>query len=99
MELKYVKGIFTQAITRGDGFTGLDRTETLKLMSFPKVIDSNFTGSIRAEMVIYNSDFRDRFTKNANPRNAVAGIINRKLEALTASAIFDTGFIVFSVSM
>lgn len=93
MELKYVKGIFTQAITRGDGFTGLDRTETLKLMSFPKDIDPKFTGSIRAEMVIYNSDFKDRFTKNANPRNAVAGIINRKLEALTASEKEDLKFI------
>ena len=94
MELQYVNGWFTKAITRGDGATGLDRTETLNLMSFPKFIDASFTGSIRAEMVIYNSDFKARFAhKNANPRNAVAGIINRKFETLTASEKEDLQFI------
>ena len=94
MELQYVNGWFTKAITRGDGATGLDRTETLSLMNFPKFIDASFTGSIRAEMVIYNEDFKARFAhKNANPRNAVAGIINRKFETLTASEKEDLKFI------
>jgi DNA ligase (NAD+) len=94
MELQYVNGWFTKAITRGDGATGLDRTETLSLMNFPKFIDASFTGSIRAEMVIYNEDFKARFAhKNANPRNAVAGIINRKFETLTASEKEDLQFI------
>ena len=83
MELQYVNGEFVKAITRGDGATGLDRTETLNLMNFPKKIDPSFTGSIRAEMVIYNSDFEAHFHDNANPRNAVAGIINRKFSVLT----------------
>ena len=83
MELQYVNGWFTKAITRGDGATGLDRTETLNLMNFPKFIDDSFTGSIRAEMVIYNEDFKAHFHDNANPRNAVAGVINRKFSTLT----------------
>ena len=83
MELKYVNGEFVKAITRGDGETGLDRTDTLNLMNFPKKIDPSFTGSIRAEMVIYNSDFEAHFNDNANPRNAVAGVINRKFSTLT----------------
>jgi DNA ligase (NAD+) len=63
-------------------------------MNFPKFIDASFTGSIRAEMVIYNEDFKARFAnKNANPRNAVAGIINRKFETLTASEKEDLQFI------
>ena len=94
MELQYVNGKCVRAITRGDGATGLDRTETLSLMSFPKSIDPSFTGSIRAEMVIYNEDFDARFAhKNANPRNAVAGIINRKFETLTDSEKEDLQFI------
>ena len=75
MELQYIAGKFVKAITRGDGATGLDRTATLNLMNFPKSIDPSFSGSIRAEMVIYNEDFNARFSsKNANPRNSVAGI-------------------------
>lgn len=94
MELQYIAGKFVKAITRGDGATGLDRTATLNLMNFPKSIDPSFTGSIRAEMVIYNEDFKARFaTKNANPRNAVAGIINRKFETLTEEDKNDLQFI------
>ena len=94
MELKYEHGKFVQAITRGDGFNGLDRTETLNLMTFPKALKSDYTGSVRSEMVIYNSDFDARFaSKNANPRNTVAGIINRKFESLTASDKEDLSYI------
>lgn len=94
MELQFVNGQFVKAITRGDGATGLDRTATLNLMNFPKSIDQTFTGSIRAEMVIYNEDFKASFAaKNANPRNAVAGIINRKFETLSAEDKNDLQFI------
>ena len=94
MELQYIAGKFVKAITRGDGATGLDRTATLNLMNFPKSIDPSFSGSIRAEMVIYNSDFKARFAaKNANPRNAVAGIINRKFETLSNEDKNDLQFI------
>lgn len=93
MELQYVNGWFTKAITRGDGATGLDRTETLNLMSFPKLIDASFTGSIRAEMVIYNEDFNAHFHDNANPRNAVAGVINRKFETLTKEQKEDLKYV------
>ena len=93
MELQYVNGWFTKAITRGDGATGLDRTETLNLMSFPKFIDASFTGSIRAEMVIYNSDFEAHFHDNANPRNAVAGVINRKFSTLTKEQKEDLKYV------
>ena len=93
MELQYVNGLFTKAITRGDGATGLDRTETLSLMNFPKSIDPSFTGSIRAEMVIYNSDFEAHFHDNANPRNAVAGVINRKFSTLTKEQKEDLKYV------
>lgn len=93
MELQYVNGWFTKAITRGDGATGLDRTETLSLMNFPKSIDASFTGSIRAEMVIYNEDFKAHFHDNANPRNAVAGVINRKFSTLTKEQKEDLKYV------
>lgn len=93
IELVYKNGKFVQAITRGNGETGLDRTKTLSEISFPKSVNSDFSGSIRAEMVIYNTDFDARFNDKANARNAVAGIINRKYNSLTTSQKADLSYI------
>lgn len=93
IELIFKDGEFVQAITRGNGETGLDRTRTLSKIQFPKSISGGFTGSVRAEMVIYNTDFDERFNDKANPRNAVAGIINRKFDSLTVTQIEDLDYI------
>ncbi len=93
IELVYKNGIFTQAITRGNGETGLDRTKTLSEIPFIKKLSTDFNGSIRAEMVINNADFEARFSDKANPRNAVAGIINRKFDSLTPAQKADLKYI------
>ena len=85
-------GHLETAVTRGNGFEGLDRTETVQeicrfnglaqpLMRNGKL----YTGSIRGEMVMYKKDFEQNFAgKYANGRNLVAGMMNRKFSDMTA---------------
>ena len=70
-------------IVRGDGYFGQDITSKAKyIKGLPQTIPhgpwSNFTGSIRGELVIMREDFEGIKDKYANPRNACAGIMNRK---------------------
>lgn len=75
--LHYENGVFTQGSTRGNGFFGVDITDKLK---FVKGVPERFgseTIDIRGELVITRSDFTE-MSGFANPRNACAGIMNRK---------------------
>ena len=91
-ELVVVDGHLERAITRGNGFEGLDRTDTVKEickyngLAAPVVRNGKlYTGSIRGEMVMYKKDFESNFAKQyANGRNLVAGIMNRKFSDMTA---------------
>ena len=75
--LKYIDGIFTLGLSRGDGMTGEDITNNLKTIkdipkiinkhNFPKVLD------VRGEVYITNSDFKKIDKQFANPRNAAGG--------------------------
>ena len=69
--------------TRGDGYFGQDITSKAKyIKGLPETLPSyttySFTGSIRGELVILKNDFELMKDKYANPRNACAGIMNRK---------------------
>ncbi len=83
VSLDYEDGVFTQAITRGDGFEGEDISENVRLMEGFKEGLSGFTGSLRAEIVLCKSDFRainHTLSENdqySNPRNAASGITRR----------------------
>lgn len=87
-ELLFKNGNFEQAITRGNGIEGVDRTETVKFILAARnqlnPIDrygEMYNGSVRGEMVIYEDDFQKHLkNKFANARNAVAGMMNRKWE-------------------
>lgn len=91
-ELVIVDGHLERAITRGNGFEGLDRTDTVKEickyngLAAPVVRNGKlYTGSIRGEMVMYKKDFESNFAKQyANGRNLVAGMMNRKFSDMTA---------------
>lgn len=88
--LYYVDGHFVQAVTRGNGTTGIDITDKVtqillnQLGEIP-VIDTtmfpNFTGAIRGEILMSNSSFA-KFQKlhpeAKNSRNSTAGLINSK---------------------
>ena len=80
---EYKNGKLVSLITRGDGYFGQDITSKAKYVKgLPESIVSggleNFTGSIRGELVIMREDFESIKDKYANPRNACAGIMNRK---------------------
>ena len=91
-ELIIVDGHLERAITRGNGFEGLDRTDTVKEIckynGFAAPVVRNgklYTGSIRGEMVMYKKDFESNFADQyANGRNLVAGMMNRKFSDMTA---------------
>ncbi len=80
--LKYVEGIFTLGLSRGDGQTGEDITNNLKtikdipkkinVLNFPKVLE------VRGEVYISKSDFKKIDKKFANPRNAAGGSLRQK---------------------
>ena len=80
---EYRNGKLVSLTTRGNGYFGQDITSKAKyIKGLPQTIPhgpwSNFTGSIRGELVILRSDFEGIKDKYANPRNACAGIMNRK---------------------
>ena len=88
--LYYKDGEFVQAVTRGNGTTGIDITDKVskillhQLGKIPKV-DSNtfpkFTGAIRGEILMSNAKFelfKKKYPEAKNSRNSAAGIINSK---------------------
>ena len=107
LELVFEDGYLKQAITRGNGFEGLDRTNTVKeILKADKnngcskwPLERNgkqFTGSIRGEMVMYKKDFEQNFAdKYANGRNLVAGMMNRKFADMSVENKASLQFIHF----
>lgn len=92
LEIVFINGHLEKAITRGNGFEGLDRTETVKeIYKYNGLADQivrngkPYTGSVRGEMVMYKKDFENNFADQyANGRNLVAGMMNRKFSDMTA---------------
>ena len=80
--LKYINGIFTLGLSRGDGKTGEDITNNLKTIrnipkkinnpNFPKILD------VRGEVYISKHDFKKIAKQFANPRNAAGGSLRLK---------------------
>ena len=107
LELVFEDGYLKQAITRGNGFEGLDRTATVKeILKADKnngcskwPLERNgkqFTGSVRGEMIMYKKDFEQNFAdKYANGRNLVAGMMNRKFADMSAENKVSLQFIHF----
>ena len=107
LELVFEDGHLKQAITRGNGFEGLDRTDTVEeILKADKnngcskwLLERNgkqFTGSVRGEMVMYKEDFEQNFAdKYANGRNLVAGMMNRKFADMSAENKASLQFIHF----
>ena len=85
IEVIYEKGVYQQAITRGDGTIGEDITSNVVNMggvvknlfdsSTQKV--SDFTGSLRGEIIMTKSVHKKHFADKANPRNAASGVSKR----------------------
>ena len=86
--LIYVKGKFTQGLSRGDGIEGEDITRNLKTIKDipPEITKKNFPEEvdIRGEVFIENNDFKKISEKFANPRNAASGSLRQKDPTITA---------------
>ena len=96
ISLVYEKGIFKQAITRGDGQIGEDVTENVReISSVPKKLKDSIDVEVRGEIVLPISNFnkvneiREEAGEDvfANPRNAAAGTIRQ----LDSSIVKDRG--------
>ena len=76
----YKNGKLVGLYSRGDGHFGMDYSDKSGFIKgLPSTLSYNFTGEIRGELVIFKSDFEGIKDKYANPRNACAGICNRKM--------------------
>jgi DNA ligase (NAD+) len=96
MSLRYENGVFVQAATRGDGYTGEDVTANIRTVRvIPLRLHGDANGKdipavleVRGEVLMFKEDFarlnqrqRDAGQKEfANPRNAAAGSL-RQLDA------------------
>ena len=77
----YNRGILVKGVTRGNGEVGKDITDKLIKILGTKISDMHFTGAVRGELIISNSNWEVLNTKYKDlisPRNFSAGIINRK---------------------
>ena len=83
--LHYQDGLFTQAVTRGDGLVGEDVTMNVRtIANLPLWIDQPGHTEIRGEIIIYKADLKLQAIQRAkgekefaNPRNLAAGSIRQ----------------------
>lgn len=81
-KIEFVNGEFVRCVTRGNGETGIDKTDKFRAIldrcggtTLPK----NFTGEIRGEFVISQQNWNKMIeagTVKKNARNTAAGLIN-----------------------
>lgn len=84
MALYFRNGRFEKALTRGTGYEGEDRTESMSYVSFPKQNSGDYV--VWGEVVINKNTFPELIDEmkrlGLEPvksiRNAVAGLLNRK---------------------
>ncbi len=77
VELVYKNGQLVESITRGDGQIGDVITQNVVKMQNFVISPKNFTGSVRCEIVVTQSDFKKLPPEYSNPRNAASGISQR----------------------
>lgn len=90
----YTNGILSQILSRGNGTKGRDIADKIR-HSVPQKIDLEGTVEIRGEVVIRISTFNAKYAHFKNPRNYVAGVLNR--DDNSPSVIADLDFIPLEV--
>ena len=79
IELQYEKGIFQYALTRGDGKIGDDVSANVtRMKGYISKLNSNFTGAVRAEVLLFHNIFEKKYNDKQNCRNAASGLVRRK---------------------
>jgi len=77
--------------TRGNGSVGQDVSHLLKYINVPDVKDI----IVRGEFIMTKEIFENKYKKDySNPRNLVAGIVNKKKQDLKAK---DVDFVVYEI--
>jgi len=77
--------------TRGDGSVGQDISHFIPYLKLPDINDVVVRGEFIMKKAVFNSKYKDTF---ANPRNLIAGTINR----LTVNdIIYDIDFVAYEV--
>lgn len=100
ISIKYVNGIISQALTRGDGIQGDDVTQNIKtIKSVPLRLHGNFPPEIevRGEVIMPHASFiklnqeREDIGESlfANPRNAASGSLKLQQSAIVAKRGLD----------
>lgn len=98
MSITYENGLFTQAVTRGDGTVGEDVTSNVRVIdSVPLKLNEPVDITIRGEVFMPIASFiklnKERQEENeasfANPRNAAAGTIRQLDSKIVASRALD----------
>lgn len=79
--IHYKYGKLQQAFSRGNGIQGADVTRHIsKMSSIPQTIPFYESLYIRCEVIMKNSTFQEKYSNDfKNPRNLVAGCMNRKV--------------------
>lgn len=98
VSLRYEKGMFKRAATRGNGVVGEDVTENVKtIKSLPLRLSEPINIEVRGEVYLPHKSFKkineERLSQNeplfANPRNAAAGTIRQLDTSIVASRNLD----------
>ncbi len=100
ISITYINGIFTQAITRGDGNVGDDVTQNVRtIKSVPMKLKGNFPKEItmRGEVFMSHKTFErlnnerilNEETPFSNPRNAASGTLKMQKSAEVAKRNLD----------
>ncbi len=100
IELVYEHGKLVQGITRGDGIEGEDITVNVARMGGVNTdLKKDFNGSLRGEIIMTKSVWKQDFPEKANPRNAASGVSKRldgigveKLNILFYQVLGDVDF-------
>ncbi len=79
IEIQYKDGLFQYAITRGNGEIGDDvSVNVVKMKGFIPKLKDNFTGAVRAEILLFHDIYNKKYADKQNCRNAAAGLVRRK---------------------
>ncbi len=96
--IRYEKGVFVEAATRGDGNVGEDITHNVKtIKSLPLLLEKEIDIEVRGEIFISKANFKkinDNRIENdemifANPRNAAAGSVRQLDSKIAAKRYLD----------
>ena len=86
----YINGKLTQVLSRGNGTKGRDITDKIR-HNLPSAVDFKGILEVRGEIVIQVSTFNEKYAQFKNPRNYVAGVLNR--DENPSDVIADLDFI------